>query len=58
MWRLSWSYSGVLLAVSCGDNKVKLFKQADESENDAEPSKYWGVQVQDMDESNFDPQRE
>jgi len=28
VWRVSWSTTGLILAVSCGDNKVYLLKQA------------------------------
>jgi protein transport protein SEC13 len=28
VWRVSWSVTGNLLAVSCGDHKVTLWKQA------------------------------
>jgi WD40 repeat protein len=32
VWRLSWSVTGTVLAVSCGDHKVTLWKQSvDES---------------------------
>jgi protein transport protein SEC13 len=27
VWRVSWSLSGNILAVSCGDNKVTLWKE-------------------------------
>ena len=27
VWRLSWSITGRLLAVSCGDNSVTLWKE-------------------------------
>lgn len=27
VWRVSWSLSGNVLAVSCGDNKVTLWKE-------------------------------
>lgn len=27
VWRVSWSTSGSVLAVSCGDNKVSLWKE-------------------------------
>ncbi len=27
IWRVSWSLSGNILAVSCGDNKVTLWKE-------------------------------
>ena len=27
IWRVSWSIAGNLLAVSCGDNKVTLWKE-------------------------------
>jgi protein transport protein SEC13 len=27
IWRVSWSTSGNILAVSCGDNKVTLWKE-------------------------------
>lgn len=27
VWRVSWSPSGNILAVSCGDNKVSLWKE-------------------------------
>ena len=27
VWRVSWSNSGAILAVSCGDNKVSLWKE-------------------------------
>eukprot|EP00045_Choanoeca_perplexa_P007377 m.66413 g.66413 ORF g.66413 m.66413 type:complete len:301 (+) comp14052_c0_seq1:92-994(+) len=32
MWRLSWSLTGSVLAVSSGDNKVRLFKQASDGQ--------------------------
>ena len=28
VWRLSWSVTGTILAVSSGDNKVSLWKEA------------------------------
>lgn len=28
VWRVSWSLSGNVLAVSCGDNKVTLWKES------------------------------
>lgn len=28
IWRVSWSIGGNLLAVSCGDNKVSLWKES------------------------------
>ena len=28
VWRVSWSLAGNLLAVSCGDNKITLWKEA------------------------------
>ena len=27
VWRVSWSLAGNLLAVSCGDNKITLWKE-------------------------------
>ena len=27
VWRVSWSTSGSVLAVSCGDNKITLWKE-------------------------------
>ena len=32
MWRVSWSVTGNVLAVSGGDNKVHLFKETPEGE--------------------------
>jgi protein transport protein SEC13 len=28
LWRVSWSTSGNILAVSCGDNKVSMWKES------------------------------
>jgi len=32
VWRLSWSVTGTILAVSSGDNKVSLWKETLEGE--------------------------